>query len=86
MTIKEFQEVHKDFCNKYNEVLDLYYRCGEYVESPERTTKEIDKYLKIMTSYTKTLSIMMMEYKELTGEELSNRIILGGFLQYDKVQ
>ena len=86
MTIKEFQTDHKEFCNKFNEKLDLYYRCGEYIESPERTQEQIDKYLKTMIAYTKDLSLMMVEYKEITGEELSNRIILGGFLQYETKQ
>ena len=83
MTIKEFQTDHKDFCNKFNEKLDLYYRCGEYIESPGRTAEQIDKFLKKLVTYTKDLSLLMAEYKDITGEELSNRIVLGGFLQYE---
>ena len=83
MTIKEFQEQHKDFCNKYNEQLDLYYRCGEYLEMPERTNEQLDKFLKILTLYSEKLSTMMQEYKTITGDEMSNRIVLGGFLIYE---
>jgi len=83
MTIKEFQTDHKEFCNKFNEKLDLYYRCGEYIENPERTQEQIDKYLETIIAYTKDLSLLMAEYKDITGEELSNRIVLGGFLQYE---
>ena len=86
MTIKQFQEDNKDFCNRYNSVLDKYYRCGEYIESPERTDKEIEKYCDVMAGYTKELSIMMAEYKTITNEELSNRIILGGFLLYETIK
>jgi len=84
ITIKEFQENNKGFCNKYNEILDLYYRCGEYIESPERTKEQIDKFLKTLTAYTKSLSLMMQEYKSISNEEMPNRVILGGFIQYDK--
>ena len=84
MSIKQFQEEHKDFCNKYNEVLDLYYRCGDFVESPERTPKEIDKYCAMLTEYSKKLSLLAVVYKTITDEEMPNRVVLGGFIQYAK--
>ena len=86
MTIKQFQEDNKDFCNKFNKNLDLYYRCGDYIESPERTEEQIDKYLKTLTYYTKELSILMNEYKTLTGEKMPNRIVLGGFIFYETIK
>jgi len=85
MSIKEFKELHKDFCNKYNEILDLYYRCSEYLETGIRTEAEIEKFCKMLITYSKSLSNMMGEYKVLTKKEMDNRTILGGFIQYDKV-
>ena len=85
MSIKEFRLKHKDFCNKYNEILDLYYRCSEYLESGIRTEIEIDKYCKILILYSKSLSNMIAEYKVLNKKEMDNRTALGGFIQYDKV-
>ena len=84
MTIKEFQETNKDFCNRFNETLDLYYRCGDYIESPERSDAQIDKFLKTLTAYSKTLSEMMLEYETLTGEKMPSRVVLGGFIFYEK--
>lgn len=86
MTIKKFKEDNKDFCNKYNETLDLYYRCSLYIEKPERTAAEVDKYCKMLMFYAKTLSLMMIEYRTITGEELSDRQTLGGFIQYETVK
>ena len=82
MTIKEFQDEHKEFCNRFNETLDLYYRCGNYIESPERSDAQIDKFLKTLTAYSKSLSLMMLEYEELTGDKMPSRVVLGGFIQY----
>ena len=83
MTIKEFQEEHKEFCNRFNETLDLYYRCGDYIESPERSDEQIDKFLKTLAAYSKSLSLMMLEYETLAGEKMPNRVILGGFIFYE---
>ena len=84
ITVKQFQEEHKDFCNRFNETLDLWYRCGDYLESPERTNEQLDKYLKTLTAYSQTLSLMMIEYEVLAGEKMPNRVILGGFIFYEK--
>ncbi|HEY5563923.1 MAG TPA: hypothetical protein VIK72_19580 [Clostridiaceae bacterium] len=81
---KEFKIKHKEFCNRYNESLDLYYRCSEYCEDSKRTPQEIDKYTKILSMYSVILSKMLIEYKELNGQELSNRITLGGFIFYEQ--
>jgi len=83
MSIKEFQTSHKDFCNRYNKNLDLYYRCSDYVEEINRTPGEIEKYCKILNVYAKTMSEMLLEYKKLEGKELSNRLTLGGFILYE---
>ena len=85
MNIKEFQETHKDFCNRYNEALDLYYRVCEFIEQPERTVEEMEKYSKYIVIYTKNLSELLQEYKVLNKKEMDNRTTLGGFIQYDKV-
>ena len=86
MTIKEFQEQHKGFCNKYNEQLDLFYRCSEFIEAQGRTDKEIDKFCKMLNVYSEKISLMIIEYKTITGEELSKRITLGGFLIYEVIE
>ena len=84
MSIKEFRLEHKDFCNKYNEILELYYRVCEYIEQPERTKQEMEKYSKYIVTYSQSLSNMMIEYKTINKKEMDNRTILGGFIQYDK--
>lgn len=86
MAIKEFQLEHKNFCYRYNEMLDLYYRCSDYIENVGRTKKEIEKYLKMLVLYTNKLSILMQEYKSITKEELPNRLVLGGFIFYEVQQ
>lgn len=53
------------------------------MESPDRSKEQIDKFLKMLILYTKNLSLMMQEYKTIAGDEMSNRIVLGGFLQYE---
>ena len=83
LSIKDFQIEHKDFCNRYNEALSLYYRVCEYIEDPIRTKEEIEKYTKYIVTYTKTLSELLQEYKVLNKKELSNRTTLGGFIQFD---
>jgi len=85
MDIKQFRLKHKDFCNKYNEILDLYYRVCDYIEEPERTKEEMEKYSKYIASYAQSLSNMMIEYTTINKKEMDNRTILGGFIQYDKV-
>jgi len=84
VNIKEFKEKHKEFCNRYNEALDLYYRICEYIEEPGRTKEELEKYTKYIVTYTKNLSILLQEYKVLNKKELDNRTTLGGFIIYDK--
>lgn len=85
MSIKDFQTKHKEFCNRYNKNLDLFYRCSEFIEAPERTAAELEKYCKILNVYAKALSELLQEYKKLEGKELSNRITLGGFIKFDEV-
>ena len=85
MNIRNFVLKHREFCNRYNIALDLYYRCSEYLEDEKRTTAEVDKYIKKLNAYTVMLSGLIQEYKKLNGEELCNRITINGFILYDKV-
>ena len=84
MGIKEFKENHKEFCDRYNETLDLYYRCAEYLEIEIRTPVEIEKFCKMLPFYAKSLSLMMIEYKTINNKPMTNRLVLGGFIQYNK--
>lgn len=84
MELKDFKIKHIDFCNEYNEKLDLYYRCAEFLAQPQRTESEIVKYNEYLIKCTRELSLMMKRYKEFTNKELPSRVILGGFLLYDK--
>ena len=85
MNINEFQTEHREFCNRYNMALDLYYRCAEYIEDTNTKITDIDKYTPMLTKYSIEMYKLMEEYKTLSGIELSNRITLGGFILYDKV-
>lgn len=83
MNINKFQTEHREFCNRYNKALDLYYRACEFIENSKRTKEEIEKYTKYIVAYTENISELLIEYKGIEGRELSNRITLGGFLLYD---
>jgi hypothetical protein len=82
--LKEFKIKHLEFCNEYNEKLDMYYRCGEYLAKKERTEKEIKIYNEYLIKCTQKLSLMLKRYKSLANNEMPSRIVLGGFLLYDK--
>ena len=84
MSEKDFKIKHKDFCNKYNEILDLYYRCSEYLENGIRTKEEIEKYCNMLIKYSQSLSLMMIEYEGINKKCMDNRTVLGGFIQYHK--
>ncbi|WP_061306783.1 hypothetical protein [Clostridium botulinum] len=81
--IKKFKHEHRDFCNKYNKMLDLYYRGVSYLEGEGINDNEIKKYIPRVTNYTKELSVLLYEFKKITGENMPDRILEGGFILYD---
>lgn len=81
--LETFVKEHRDFCNKYNKKLEAYYKGCEYLEDQERTEQQIDKWSPRLMQYTCDLSLLMMEYKELTGEAMPSNIVQNGFLLYD---
>lgn len=85
MNIRDFVLNHREFCNRYNIALELFYRCSCYIEEPIRTDIEIEKYSNFLMTYSKNLSLLRLEYKRITGDELDDRQTLGGFILYDKV-
>ncbi|NEZ47831.1 hypothetical protein FDF74_11625 [Clostridium niameyense] len=81
--IKKFKHENRDFCNKFNKMLDLYYRGISYLESKTINETDINKYIPVVVNYTRELSAYMQKFKEITGEDMPNRIIYGGFIIYD---
>ncbi|HID0795984.1 TPA: hypothetical protein ACXDAB_003421 [Clostridium botulinum] len=81
--IKKFKHEHRDFCNKYNKMLDLYYRGVSYLEGENINDNEIKKYIPRVTNYTKELSYMLAQFRKITGEDMPDRILSGGFILYD---
>lgn len=81
--LESFIKENRAFCNKYNKKLEAYYKGCEYLEDKNRTEMQIDKWTPRLMQYTYDLSIMMMAYKELTGEAMPSNIVQNGFLLYD---
>lgn len=84
--IKKFKHEYRDFCNKYNKMLDLYYRGVSYLEDENINDNEIKKYIPMVTNYTKELSVLLYEFKKITGEDMPDRILEGGFILYDDMK
>lgn len=82
MELKQFKIEHIEFCNRFNETIDMYYRCAEYLVQPERTPKELNMYNKFLTKYGENIKEMLIEYKSLTKHEMPSRVVLGGFIIY----
>lgn len=64
---------------KYNTTLATFNKGDKWTSDTKRTTKEVEGGCKRLTELSQELSLMMIEYKKLTGQDMSDKEVLQGF-------
>lgn len=68
-----------EFKKKYNEVLAREKKAEEFFDDPNVSMERKEKWLPKFYEIVRELSGMMKEFRELSGEEMSEGEVLDGF-------
>lgn len=75
MICNELKELKK----KYNEILATEKKAEAFFDNPNKSMAEKEKWLPKFNQIIVELSLMMKQYRELTGKEMTSKEVLEGF-------
>ena len=71
--------INKEFKEKYDVLITRERKAEKWLDAPERTNEQIEKWLPEFTKIIVDLSKMINEYKKLTGKDMSEQLALDDF-------